>query len=78
MAHWLTSPTRIHEYAGSISQCAKDPAVSCGVSHMCGLDPELPWLWHRPATTVTTRPLAWEPPYAVDMVLKEQRKKKKV
>ena len=29
-----------------------------------GSDPELLWLWHRPAATALTRPLAWEPPYA--------------
>ena len=27
-------------------------------------DPELLWLWRRPAATALIRPLAWEPPYA--------------
>ena len=48
--------------------------MSCGVGLRCGLDPELLWLWHRPALI---RPLAWELPYAVDEALKRQKKKKK-
>jgi len=27
-------------------------AVSCGVGQRCGLDPELLWLWHRPAAPI--------------------------
>ena len=38
--------------------------MSCGAGHLHSLDPELLWLWHRPAATAPTRPLAWEPPYA--------------
>ena len=34
-------------------------------------------LWYRPAAAVVpTRPLAWEPPYAVGVALKRQKKKK--
>ena len=45
-------------------------AVSCGVSRRHGLDPTLLWLWCRPTTTSPIRPLAWEPPYAMDAALK--------
>ena len=50
--------------------------MSCGVGHRHGSDPELLWLWHRPAATTPIRPLAWEPPYAEGAVLKRQKKKK--
>ena len=39
--------------------------MSCGVGHRHGSDPELLWLWHQPAATAPTRPLAWEPSCAV-------------
>ena len=39
-------------------------AVSCGVGCRRGSDPELLWLWCRPAVKARIRPLAWEPPYA--------------
>ena len=48
-----------------------------GVGCRCGLDLALLWLWHRPAATATIQPLAWEPPYALGMVLKRQNKKAK-
>ena len=38
----------------------------------------LPWLWCRPEATAPIRPLAWEPPYVVGVLLaKKERKKKK-
>ena len=36
-------------------------------------DPTLLWLWHRPAATFPTGPLAWEPPYAVGVPLKDKK-----
>ena len=35
-------------------------AVSCGVDCRHSLDPELLWLWYRPAAVAPIRPLAWE------------------
>ena len=51
--------------------------MSYGVGHRHGSDPELLWLWHRPATTVLIGPLAWEPPHAAGATLKRQKDKKK-
>ena len=49
--------------------------MSFGVVHRHGSDPKLLWLWCRPAATVPIRPLAWEPPYAMDVALKRRKKK---
>ena len=54
--------------------------VACSVGHRRSSDPELLWLWCRPAATDPIRPLAWEPPYAMGAALentKRQKKKKK-
>ena len=51
--------------------------MSCGVGHRCSLHPSLLWLWRRPAATVPTGPLAWEPPYASGAALKDKKTKKK-
>ena len=46
------------------------------VSLGCGSNPELLWLWCRPAATAPLRgPLAWEPPYALRAALKKTEKK---
>ena len=47
------------------------------MSCVVGSDPALLWLWHRPAAIPPILPLAWEPPYAMGMTLKSQKKKKK-
>ena len=52
-------------------------AVSCDTSRRHGSDPELLWLWCRPAATAPTRPLAWEPPYATGVALKRQKDKER-
>ena len=49
--------------------------MNCGVGCRHGLDPEL--LWHGPVTTALIGPLAWEPPYAIGVVLKKKDQKKK-
>ena len=46
----------------------------CGVGQRCGLDPELLWLWRRPAATALIRPLAWEPPYSMCVSPPKRRK----
>ena len=51
--------------------------MNCGVGQRHGLDPALPWLWHRPVATVPNRPLVWEPPYAMGAALKDKKNKKK-
>ena len=49
--------------------------MSCGVGHRLNLDPMLLWLWCRPAATAPIRPLAWGPPYAMDVALRKKKKK---
>jgi len=38
------------------------------------MDPELLWLWCRPAATALIQPLAWEPPYAAGAALEKGKK----
>ena len=49
--------------------------MSCSVGHRCGSDPALLWLWHRLAAVALIRPLAWEPPYAASVALKNKQTK---
>ena len=49
--------------------------MNCGIGHRGDLDPELLWLWHGLVATALIRPLAWELPNAVGVVLKSQTNK---
>ena len=55
-----TNPTSIHE----------DVALTPGLQWV--KDPELLWLWWRPAASALMRPLGWELPYAVAAALKSK------
>ena len=35
------------------------------------------WPWHWPAATAVIGPLAWEPPYAAGVALKDRKQKQK-
>ena len=49
--------------------------VSYGVGHRHDSDPALLWLWHKPVAPAPIGTLAREPPYAVGVALKRQKKK---
>ena len=48
--------------------------MACGVGRRPSSDPTL---WHRLVATALNGPLAWEPPYATGVALKDKKKKKK-
>ena len=49
-------------------------AVSYGLGRRCHSDPELLWMWRGPSAVALIRPLALEPPYAMGVPLKRQKK----
>ena len=49
--------------------------MSYGVGHRCGSDLVLLWLWRRLVATALIRPLAWEPPRATGVALKDKKTK---
>ena len=51
--------------------------MRCGVGCRCSSDPTLLWLRRRLEAAALIWPLAWEPPYAVGVVLKKHQKIKK-
>ena len=51
--------------------------MSYGVSLRRGWDPELLWLWCRPAATALIQPLAREPPYAAGAAQEMAKRPKK-
>ena len=78
MVQPVKNPASIHEAVVSIpalTQWAKGSgiAVSRGTDFRCGLDPVLPWLWHRLAAAAPIPPQAWELPYATGAVLKRKK-----
>ena len=50
-------------------------AMSCGMYCGHGSDLALLWLGWRPVAVAPIQPLAWEPPYAAGVTLKEKKKK---
>ena len=61
------NPTSIHEDVGLI----------LGLAQRVG-DPELLWLWCRPAAVALIQPLTWELPHATGVALKCKKKKKNI
>ena len=51
--------------------------MSCGVGHRHGSDPELLWLWCRPAAIAPIQPLAWELPHAAGAAQEKAKTQKK-
>lgn len=62
-----------------LTQWVGDPVLPWTVVHRQGLDPALLWLWLWlwPAAAALIRPLAWELPYAIGVVLKSKTKQNK-
>ena len=52
--------------------------MSCGAGHRHSSDPNLLWLWHRPAAIALIWLLVWEPPYATDVAWKSKTNKQNV
>ena len=52
--------------------------MSCDVGHRPGSHSVLLWLWYRLVATAPIGPLAWEPPYAMGVVLKTFLKIEKI
>ena len=72
-----TNLTSVHENAGSIpglNQRVMDGAVIVGCR--CSSEPEVLWLWCRPAAEAQIPPLAWEFPYVAGMALKSKKQNK--
>ena len=57
--------------------CGNDTAMGCGGGCRCGLDLALLQLWRRPAAVAVIGLLAWKPPYAAGVALKDKNQKKK-
>ena len=74
MVQWKRIRPGTMRFSGSIPGLAQWVAMSCGVGRRHSSDLALLWLWHRPVATAVIRPLAWEPPYAVGVALKRQKK----
>ena len=53
--------------------CGLRIAMSFGIGHRHGSDPEWLWLWCRSAAIAPTQPLAWELPYATGAAFKRKK-----
>ena len=60
----------------SLSRVRIQHCMSCGVARKPGSDYALLWLWHRPEATAPILSLAWKPPYAMGVTLKEIKRQK--
>ena len=49
--------------------------MSCDAGHRHGSDPQLLWLWCRPAVLIGTQ--AWESPYTMGVALRDKKTEKK-
>ena len=74
---WLVSMRTKIQSLALLSELSSRLAMSRGVGHRRGLDPELLWLWCRPVAIALFRPLAWEPPYATSAALKKKKERKR-
>ena len=76
MAQWIkNSVVSMRMWVWSLASLSGLRIQHCrklGVGLRCGLNPEVLWLWRRPASAALILPLAWELPYAVDMTLKRK------
>ena len=52
--------------------------MSCGIGCRQGTDLTFLWLWLRPVARVPIQPLTWDPPYAMDVALKNKKKKRQM
>ena len=51
--------------------------MSCGAGRRQGSDTALLWLWWRPVAAAPIQYLAWKPPYATGVALKQNKAKTK-
>ena len=52
--------------------------MNCGVGQRSGSDLVLPWLWRSQAAIAPVKTLAWEPPYALGVALKDTHTQRKL
>ena len=70
----LRTQHSVHKDAGATPGLSQGIGMSCGVSHRCGLDPVLLWLWCRQAAEAPIQ-LLTEFPYVAGAALKKKKKR---